>query len=254
MARDKVRHSTRAHVPIRRQDSTPPIDRVGGSGFARRPGGQVWFPIDQEEPAIEMPGTVGRRGATGAAGAPGAAGARGRMGLFGMPGLDAEDPEISIPWPGKKGAAGSGLPFSGCACYQAGADQSINDATFTAVTFDTEDYDTDAYHSIVSNTSRFTVPTTAKYHILFCGLNEASATGQRVVKVRKNGVTDLLGGGFFAGNPSATWAQSVIVANTYPLTAGDYIEIMAYQNSGVARILYGSGLYYSVRCAITRAA
>ena len=33
----------------------------------------------------------------------------------------------------------------------------------TAVTFDTEDYDTDAYHDTGSNTSRLTAPTTGYY-------------------------------------------------------------------------------------------
>lgn len=56
--------------------------------------------------------------------------------------------------------------FVGCLARKT-SNQSITTNTATAVTFDAEDFDTDAFHSTSSNTSRFTVPAGKAGYYLF---------------------------------------------------------------------------------------
>lgn len=123
--------------------------------------------------------------------------------------------------------------FSGCIARKS-ATQSCNNNTTTFVTFDTEDVDTDGYHSNVSNTTRFTVPTTANYYIACTVEFDANATGQREIFVRVNGGTDWLR---VKINATAAGACVPTVSGILPLTAGDYVEAYALQNSGGTRTL-----------------
>lgn len=122
----------------------------------------------------------------------------------------------------------------GCKAYHSAA-QSINTATATALAFDSEDFDSDAMHSTVTNNTRITIPTGkgGKYNVWGFNQWQANATGNRQLSVRKNGVaTDLLlmfqvslGGG-------ASMMQSL--AGELSLAAGDYVEMFVTQNSGGA--------------------
>lgn len=103
-----------------------------------------------------------------------------------------------------------------------------------AITFDTEVEDTGAMHSTSVNTSRITVPTGGNgwYRFGGCVRFAASATGYRELKIRANGVTDLVIQR--APNSGATDDSRVAIHGEYPLVAGDYIELVATQNSGGA--------------------
>ena len=114
--------------------------------------------------------------------------------------------------------------------------QSIPDATWTAFTWNTEDYDTDSIHDLVTNTERLTVPSgVTKVRLAGMSGFTANGTGQRHFKITKNG-------GGFAGDAIFTWptadattihygpVASAIVA----VTGGDYFEMEVYQNSGGA--------------------
>jgi hypothetical protein len=60
-------------------------------------------------------------------------------------------------------SAGSGTvtsTFSGARVYNSGDFSHDNSGGEKIITFDTEEFDTDAYHSTSANTSRLTVPTT----------------------------------------------------------------------------------------------
>ena len=116
--------------------------------------------------------------------------------------------------------------------------QSIPDSLDTVVTFDIEDYDRGGIHDNAVNPSRFTVPRAGRYlvsgNITFTGNN----AGIRYFYIRKNG-----GGLLLVATQTAT--QSA--ANTqfgsskvFQLEAGDYIEMIAYQNSGGALNVVGS--------------
>jgi len=126
-----------------------------------------------------------------------------------------------------------------CQVYNSNT-QSINDNSFTAITFDSEDHDTGAMHSTATNTSRLTVPANAGGAYLVCGGTRfaANGTGTRVVRIVKNGATQVSTGTAVPGNASV----DVVIATSclVVLAAGDYVELQAYQNSGGA-LAVGSG-------------
>lgn len=127
--------------------------------------------------------------------------------------------------------------FSGASVYNVGS-QSVNNNTVTAITYNTEEYDTDNYHSTVSNTSRLTVPTTAKYLVSVTLYFDAATVGVREIDITKNvGATTLAvqAGGDQGGVPAI---QNVTF--TANLTAGDYIETNAFQTKGVAVNVIGA--------------
>jgi hypothetical protein len=110
------------------------------------------------------------------------------------------------------------------------ATQSIPTGVWTAVTFDTEDRDTHSGHSTVTNTSRYTIPVSGWYQVSGrVAFNNSSTSGSRGARIHKNGNI-------------VTGAATIVGASTLPtvpqvdrkmaLVAGDYIEIVAGQNSG----------------------
>src|SRR4051812_22326758 len=64
--------------------------------------------------------------------------------------------------------------------------QSITTSTWTLLTFDGEDFDTDTIHDIVTNTDRLTCKTAGKYQWSFMVQVDSNTTGIRAVWVQKN--------------------------------------------------------------------
>jgi hypothetical protein len=120
--------------------------------------------------------------------------------------------------------------FTGVALTNS-AVQTLSNSTNTAITFDTETFDTNAYHSTVTNTSRITIPVgyAGYYRITGAVAYASNATGLRSAKVYKNG-TSIFHYSVTAvatGNPASTAVS--FIAN---LAEGDYLELYAFQNSG----------------------
>jgi hypothetical protein len=117
------------------------------------------------------------------------------------------------------------LTLVGAKAY-ATATQSISATTETAVTYDTEEFDTDSFHSNVSNTSRFTIPTGlgGKYLLQVGGTIPNIGTS---IDFKINGTTYLrgTGSGTAAGNRNSTVGIAV-------LAQGDYVEAIVYAPSG----------------------
>lgn len=124
-------------------------------------------------------------------------------------------------------------PFATCVLSATG-NVSCSNATETALTFSTEDLDTDTMHSTSVNTSRITINTSGWYE--FCGyanFSNSSATGFRRLVLWKNGV----------GTGTAV-RQCLEIPSTIDVTTslqwiqqcagGDYFELGAYQSSGGA--------------------
>lgn len=117
------------------------------------------------------------------------------------------------------------------------ATQTINDSTWTTVTFDTEDWDTDTMHSTVSNTGRLTA-TTAGTYISGCGIAwDTNTTGRRAMRILANGSTDQ--GRIMAAAGASTLTQQV--TGHIQLTAAQYIECQVWQDSGGARTIVRDG-------------
>jgi hypothetical protein len=110
--------------------------------------------------------------------------------------------------------------------------QSVADSTWTALTMDTEQWDTGSMHSTVTNTSRITIPTGQGGHYAFMGQAgfAANATGIRKLAIARNGTRIWS----VTMKGDSTDVQVLHVNAMYPATAGDYFELHAYQTSGGA--------------------
>jgi hypothetical protein len=145
-------------------------------------------------------------------------------------------------------AAVSTPAYVGCSLYKS-ADQSLSNVTTTVVTWDSEHYDTNAFHSTVTNNSRITIPANygGKYLIQVTLNWNSNSTSYREARIRLNGSTLL------AYSPIQA-ASSGGVANTLNvvkiLAAADYIEIQGEQASGGALSISG-GNTYSAQVQVT---
>jgi hypothetical protein len=118
----------------------------------------------------------------------------------------------------------------GCSVFDSGT-QSIADLTQTAMLADSENFDNDAMHSTVTNTSRITCQTAGRYLLTANVSFVANATGRREVRFRVNGST-IINGILYTSHGTDIWRGSV--CRTVVLNATDYVECMVHQNSGAA--------------------
>ena len=116
--------------------------------------------------------------------------------------------------------------------------QSLANNTSTGLAFTAADeWDTDSFHSTTTNNTRITVPTGLGGKYLLIGA-VAFATGVsqiRNVKIQLNGATQLV---VFQETQADDLGVSLSIM--YKLSAGDYIELICYQNSGAALNITGS--------------
>jgi hypothetical protein len=125
----------------------------------------------------------------------------------------------------------SGSTFSGAACILSTSVSTAN-STFTAINFVTEAFDTDSYHSNVTNSSRFTIPAGKTGYFLFTATATwvANATGYRQFAFVKNGsVTGTEPNPDLAAN---SVEQSLSASQVMYLVATDYVELQCWQSSG----------------------
>lgn len=137
----------------------------------------------------------------------------------------------------KWAAPASGSTFAGCGLTKSGT-QAVANATTVLVTFDTEEFDTDAYHSTSSNTSRITIPSGkgGKYLFVMTANFEGNGTGQRLLMLYKNGAVFK----YSVSLPplaAGSWrATTSIIVNA---VATDYYEFAVFQDSGVSLNITG---------------
>lgn len=112
-------------------------------------------------------------------------------------------------------AAASGAAFKGAKAYTTG--QTANSAVI--VFGSGEIFDTDGFHSLASDQSRMTIPTTGYYEIKASGF--VSRTDARL-SIYVNGA--IVRGGNTSGASTNNYASTSAILN---LTAADYVEIFA---------------------------
>ena len=113
-----------------------------------------------------------------------------------------------------------------------GAGQNISNVTYTALTYNSEDFDTNGFHSTTTNTSRLTIPTGkgGKYQVNAFVNWDNNSTGRRIVVIYLNGAY------FHAiANETSSGYLGQTGAYVISLAAGDYIETYVYQDSGGTR-------------------
>jgi hypothetical protein len=124
-------------------------------------------------------------------------------------------------------------PWHGARAYR-NTNLSVADSARTLVTLDNEGFDTDSFHSNVTNSSRMTVPSglvgsgTAAVMLTGYVAWATNGTGFREIRILHNGVanpqvTDTFGAATTPGQ-NVTFITSAV--------ANDYFEIDAWQNSG----------------------
>lgn len=143
--------------------------------------------------------------------------------------LTADSAETAgIKW----AAAAGGSTFVGASVSRTTA-QSLSNDTWTTITFDTEQYDTNAFHSTSTNTGRMTIPSgkDGKYLFTCTGyFNNSSTSGSRLIKLIKNGAE--LSNAYGSWVPAAGTRTHCVVTIVLNLVATDYIEVQMLQNSG----------------------
>lgn len=124
--------------------------------------------------------------------------------------------------------------------YTGGA--SIPSGVNTAVGFEFETTDNDSTHDTVTNNSRFICRTAGVYTILAQAQWQGTAGGnQRYAFLQKNG-SQVIGTERRSTNSAGPATE---VSALVELAVGDYVELIAFQDSGVAIILNGSATDYT---------
>lgn len=122
------------------------------------------------------------------------------------------------------------------------ANISIANNTVTALTFNSERFDTGNFHSTSSNTSRLTAPTAGLYLIDGSVRIAANSTGRRRLAIRLNGTTDIrVVEPSFAPSATVQWFNDI--STLYQLAPPDYVELTVFQTSGGALNVDVAGNY-----------
>jgi len=107
---------------------------------------------------------------------------------------------------------------------------SIENNTYTTVTFDTEKFDTDTCWEGVTNPTRLTATTAGKYLVFASTQWASNAAGTRQVYMRRNdGLSD-----WNQGEGTAALQAYGSVGGIISLAAAAYVECKVYQTSGGA--------------------
>lgn len=121
----------------------------------------------------------------------------------------------------------------------------IGSSAWTAITFDTNDWDTGGIHSTSVNTSRFTIPRAGKYVISGTYVIAASTTGSRYIAIAVNGTRKLNVPQKPDKSADGT-NDGHTLSDILNLNAGDYVELMVFQDSGGSLNVIANGAYCAV--------
>ena len=99
--------------------------------------------------------------------------------------------------------------------------QSLN-TTLTALSFDTEDFDTDTMHDNVTNNTRITFTHAGKYMVGGIVATDGNAYAEASLLV--NGTTTIAHAA--VGNATSSVSNGVSISTIYSFTAGQYVELL----------------------------
>lgn len=117
--------------------------------------------------------------------------------------------------------------------YRTTSNQSLSDATATAISLGAESYDVGAMHDNSTNPSRITIPTGGSGTYSFVGqiTFDNNATGRREIAIYKNGSKVAENKNFTSDGTEDTAIQVFFLDSS---SQGDYYELYGYQNRGGA--------------------
>jgi hypothetical protein len=155
---------------------------------------------------------------------------------------------------GLKWSAPAAASFVGCALSKSGT-QNVLNTTSTAITFDTEQFDTNTFHDNSTNTSRITIPAGYGGKYLFT----AKLTSQGVqaggsyrnLSLKKNGtvIAYFQNWTSTAGFPATSIDWETQGTQILNLVATDYIEMFWYQDSGATNTIASGTTTTTFQCA-----
>lgn len=118
-----------------------------------------------------------------------------------------------------------------CRVYRSSS-QSINSGALTAITFDTERYDTDTMHSTSVNTNRVTFNTAGLYDV---GANISWQADtdytRRIAYLQVNAAAIIARRSDESPAHALANAEDWNLNTTWKMAAGDYIELIVYQTN-----------------------
>lgn len=117
-----------------------------------------------------------------------------------------------------------------CSVFNSAA-QTLTTNVLTILTANSENFDNDAMHSTVTNTSRITCQTAGRYLFIANVTFVANATGGRLLDFVVNGV-GLTGSGMQFQSPGSGSAINLTYARMITLAVSDYVETRVRQISG----------------------
>jgi hypothetical protein len=124
----------------------------------------------------------------------------------------------------------------------AAAGTSIPSSSLLTVTYDVEDYDVGALHNPTTNTGRLTAPVAGKYLITASVRWSQNTVGRRVLILERGGsLSDQPGRDTVSPNMSGSFGPEQTVETVCQLAAGDFITVIAYQDSGSTLTLENNG-------------
>jgi hypothetical protein len=103
--------------------------------------------------------------------------------------------------------------------------------TYTTIALELEDYDYGSLHSTVTNNSRLTASVDGIYHIQGTVNWATSTSGDRSARILLGGATTVATSTDVTQSTAALLKTTYVSAHYY-LTAGQYVELQAFQNSG----------------------
>lgn len=132
---------------------------------------------------------------------------------------------------GVRVGAGLDIRLAHCVVWNSAVQSIATGGSGTALTFDTEDIDPAGMHAPASSTSRITFSRAGYWRVHARTTFAANVTGVRGLNITKNGSTPLGSANVvvnIAGND--TTFECHIPSTLF--AAGDYVEVIAFQNSG----------------------
>ena len=118
--------------------------------------------------------------------------------------------------------------------------QTIPSGTPTILSFDSEDWDSEAIHSTVTNNSRLTCVTAGKY-LVTAGVGwQSNSSGYRRLGVLRNG---SVAWAYNHSTPISGASHYQQIRAQLSLSVGDYVTLEAYQTSGSSLTITGGQQY-----------
>lgn len=135
------------------------------------------------------------------------------------------------------GAGGVGSAHAGVLVSKT-ADQSVANSSVKTLDWQTAAYDTEDFHDPNITNSRLTIPAGVTAVQLTAQIRwDAVTTNLREVQIYKNGTNAYAGRPFDRTEAVAGATMQTLVSPVLVVTAGDYFEVAAWQDSGASRTI-----------------